>query len=168
MTAIEFGNTLINHSTFLEGVAIKFTKDRDEASDLKQDTFLKALANKDKYRPGTNIKGWLYTIMRNTFINQYRKRKSRNTFSDESENQYFINQKEAHPDSRTDGLITRNHIDSVIKKTDPHYVDSFLMHFEGYKYEEISNILEIPLGTVKSRIFLARKKLMNQLKDYRN
>ncbi len=168
MTAIEFNNLVTNHSSFLENVAIKFTKDREEASDLTQDTFLKALSNREKYRPGTNIKGWLYTIMKNTFINQYRKKKSRNTYSDDTENQYFINQKEAHADSRPESLVNQNHIQKVIDNTDSHYVDSFMMHYEGYKYEEIAEILDIPLGTVKSRIFLARKKLMAQLADYRN
>jgi RNA polymerase sigma-70 factor (ECF subfamily) len=167
MTAIEFGNLVTSHSSFLEGVAIKFTKDREEASDLTQDTYLKALSNREKYRPGTNIKGWLYTIMKNTFINQYRKRKTRNTFSDETENQFFINQKEAHKDSRPDSYVDREEIEKVVDNTDPHYVDSFMMHFEGFKYEEIAEILGIPLGTVKSRIFLARKKLMAQLVDYR-
>ena len=168
MTAIEFGNLVTSHSSFRESIAIKFTKDREEASDLTQDTYLKALSNREKYRPGTNIKGWLYTIMKNTFINQYRKRKIRNTFSDETENQFFINQKESHKESRPDSYVDREEIQKVIRGTDPHYVDSFMMHYEGFKYEEIAEILGIPLGTVKSRIFLARKKLMAQLVDYRN
>ena len=117
--------------------------------------------------PGTNIKGWLYTIMRNTFINKYRKAKSRNTFVDNTENNYFLNQEEANKESKTDSVVNGNYLMEQIQSVDKNYVDTFMMHYEGYKYEEISEILNIPLGTVKSRIFLARNKLMEKLKDYR-
>lgn len=167
MTTAEFGNLMVDHTQFLKRLAMNLTKDTEEANDLTQDTFLKAISNQDKYMPGTNIKGWLYTIMRNTFINKYRKAKSRNTFVDNTENNYFLNQKEANKESKTDSVVNGNYLMEQIQSVDKNYVDTFMMHYEGYKYEEISEILNIPLGTVKSRIFLARKKLMEKLKDYR-
>ena len=168
MTSVEFGNMVVNQGTFLKRLAMNLTKDVEEANDLIQDTYYKAISNRDKYQPGTNIKGWLYTIMRNTFINKYRKKKSRNTFVDTTENNYFLNQKEASKETRTDYLADYKSILGQIDSVDKNYVDTFMMHYEGYKYEEISEILGIPLGTVKSRIFLARKKLMEKLQEYRN
>lgn len=168
MSTIEFSNLITSHNSFLKQLAIKLTKDTEEAADLTQDTYLKAIKNQDKYRDGTNIKGWLYTIMRNTFINNYRRKKNQNTFVDTTENKYFLNSKESDVSTRADVLADTEYIMKQVNSVDPNYVDTFMMHFSGYKYEEIAEKLEIPLGTVKSRIFLARKKLMEKLKDYRN
>lgn len=167
MTSVEFGNLVVHQGTFLKRLALNLTKDNEEANDLVQDTYFKAISNREKYQPGTNIKGWLYTIMRNTFINKYRKAKVQNTFVDSTDNNYFLNQKEAAKETRTDYLSDYKSIMSEIQSVDKSYVDTFMMHYEGYKYEEIAEIMGIPLGTVKSRIFLARKKLMEKLKDYR-
>ena len=80
MSTAEFGNILDQQNQFLKQLALKLTKHLDDAEDLIQDTYFKALKNQDKYEQGTNLKGWLYTIMRNTFINNYRKKKVQNTF----------------------------------------------------------------------------------------
>lgn len=167
MTSIEFGNMVVSQGSFLNRLALNLTKDAEEANDLTQDTLLKAITNQDKYAPGTNMKGWLYTIMRNTFINKYRKMKSRKTFVDTTDGGYFLNMKESAKETRSDAGIDYKHMLEQIETVDKTYVDTFMMHYQGYKYEEIADILQIPLGTVKSRIFLARKKLMEKLKDYR-
>lgn len=168
MSTLEFSNLITSHNSFLKQFALKLTKDTEEADDLTQDTYLKAIKNQDKYRDGTNIKGWLYTIMRNTFINNYRRKKNQNTFVDTTENKYFLNSKESDVSTRADVMADTEYIMKQVNSVDPNYVDTFMMHFNGYKYEEIAEKLDIPLGTVKSRIFLARKKLMEKLKDYRN
>ena len=165
MSTAEFGNILDQQNQFLKQLALKLTKHLDDAEDLIQDTYFKALKNQDKYEQGTNLKGWLYTIMRNTFINNYRKKKVQNTFVDETENNYFIDQginnRVEHADHNVDQDYIMKQIDSIEKN----YVEAFMMHYNGYKYEEIAEILDIPLGTVKSRIFLARKKMMEKLAD---
>jgi RNA polymerase sigma-70 factor, ECF subfamily len=167
MSTAEFGNMISGHQQFLHQLAMKLTKSGDDAADLMQETFFKAIKNKEKYEDGTNIKGWLYTIMKNTFINNYRKKKHQNTFVDETENKYFINSRQAEKDVRTDRLIDQEYLMQQLETVDKSYLDTFMMHYNGYKYEEISEILNIPLGTVKSRIFLARRKMMEKLRDYR-
>jgi RNA polymerase sigma-70 factor (ECF subfamily) len=167
MSTAEFGNMISTHQQFLQTLALKLTKSGDDANDLMQETFFKAIKNREKYQEGTNIKGWLYTIMKNTFINNYRKKKNQNTFVDETENKYFINSKQAEKDVRTDRLVDQSYLMRQLETVDRTYLDTFMMHYNGYKYEEISEILDIPLGTVKSRIFLARRKMMEKLQDYR-
>lgn len=166
MSNAEFGVLINDHYQFLRTLALKLTKRIDDAEDLIQDTYYKAIKNQDKYKRGTNLKGWLYTIMKNTFINNYRKKKNQNTFVDDTENKYFINSKESSKSAHTDSLVDHKYILKQVQSIDDNYLEAFMMHFNGYKYEEISEILDIPLGTVKSRIFLARKKMMAKLKDY--
>ncbi|MCH8545475.1 MAG: RNA polymerase sigma factor [Cryomorphaceae bacterium] len=167
MSTAEFGNMISTHQQFLQNLALKLTKSGDDANDLMQETFFKAIKNKEKYQEGTNIKGWLYTIMKNTFINNYRKKKNQNTFVDETENNYFINSRQAEKDVRTDRLVDQAYIMRQLETVESTYLDTFMMHYNGYKYEEIAEIMDIPLGTVKSRIFLARRKMMDKLQDYR-
>lgn len=167
MSTLEFSKLILSHKSFLKQLAMKLTKSADDADDLFQDTVFKALKNQEKYADGTNLKGWLYTIMKNTFINNYRKKKNRNTFVDETDNKYFLNSNESSREPATDSRVDTQYLMKQIESVDRGYVDTFMMHYNGYKYEEIAEILGIPLGTVKSRIFLARKKLMAKLGDYR-
>ena len=159
---------VIAQRSFLKQLALKLTKSLDDAEDLIQDTCLKAIRNQEKFQEGTNIKGWLYTIMKNTFINNYRRKKYQNTFVDETENTYFLDSQQTDKADRAEGKLTHEYILQVIDSIDRTYVEAFMMHYNGYKYEEIADHLNIPLGTVKSRIFLARKKLMARLSEFRN
>jgi RNA polymerase sigma-70 factor (ECF subfamily) len=167
MSQSEFGTMILSHQSFLQQLALKLTRDSEESDDLMQETFFKALKNQDKFQQGTNIKGWLYTIMKNTFINAYRKKKNQNTFVDETDNKYFINLGETEKAVQTDAAIDREYMMNRINEVEKTYVETFMMYYNGYKYEEIAEILGIPLGTVKSRIFLARRKMMDKLQDYR-
>lgn len=167
MSKSEFGTLILSHQSFLQQLAMKLTKSFEDSNDLMQETYFKALKNKDKFQEGTNIKGWLYTIMKNTFINAYRKKKNQNTFVDETDNKYFINMGETEKSVQTDAIVDREYMMKQINSVEKTYVETFMMYYNGYKYEEIAEILEIPLGTVKSRIFLARRKMMDKLKDYR-
>ncbi len=167
MSKSEFGTLILSHQSFLQQLAMKLTKSFEDSNDLMQETYFKALKNKDKFQEGTNIKGWLYTIMKNTFINAYRKKKNQNTFVDETDNKYFINMGETEKSVQTDSVVDREYMMKQINSVEKTYVETFMMYYNGYKYEEIAEILEIPLGTVKSRIFLARRKMMDKLKDYR-
>ncbi len=167
MSNADFGVLINEHHQFLKQLALKLTKRMDDADDLIQETFYKAIKNQDKYRKGTNLKGWLYTIMKNTFINNYRKTKNQNTFVDDTDNRYFINSVAAGKTVETDRLADHEYVMRQVESIEKNYLEAFMMHYNGYKYEEIAEILDIPLGTVKSRIFLARKKMMSKLKDYR-
>ncbi|MFT4849995.1 MAG: RNA polymerase sigma-70 factor (ECF subfamily) [Sediminicola sp.] len=167
MTNSDFNAMITNHQDFLYQLAMKLTKSNEDSNDLMQETLFKAIKNRDKFQEGTNIKGWLYTIMKNTFINAYRKKKNQNTFVDETENKYFLNIRESEKSVNTDSIVDHKYMMEQINSIDKTYLETFMMYYNGYKYEEISEILGIPLGTVKSRIFLARRKMMDKLKDYR-
>lgn len=167
MSKSEFGSLILTHQGFLKQLAMKLTRSMEESNDLIQETYYKALKNSDKFQEGTNIKGWLYTIMKNTFINAYRKKKNQNTFVDDTDNKYFININESSKTVQTDASVDNEYMMRQINSIEKTYVETFMMYYNGYKYEEISEILSIPLGTVKSRIFLARKKMMHKLQDYR-
>src|SRR5712671_5859306 len=95
MGALEFNQLLVSNAEFLKPFAITLTRDSEEAKDLFQETLYRAIANKDKYNVGTNIKAWLYTIMRNIFINNYRRKVKQNTIFDSTANEFLINQKQA-------------------------------------------------------------------------
>ena len=167
MSTAEFGTLINQQDAFLMQLAMKLSKRIEEAEDLIQETYFKALKNKDKYEQGTNLKGWLYTIMKNTFINSYRRKKYQNTHFDETENQYYLNSAYEKSGRKTDGSADHDYVMKQVEALEDNYRIAFMMHYEGYKYDEIAEHLDIPLGTVKSRIFLARKKLSSKLEIYR-
>lgn len=146
--------------------ALSLTSDRDRASDLLQETFLKALTYSDKFSENTNFKAWVYTIMKNTFINDYRKAaKSRNNFGgSNSEFHLKIAKDQSYPSP--DSFYSTNEIEKSISALEDEYRIPFQMFLDGYKYKEIADKLDLPLGTVKSRIFFTRKKLSATLKDF--
>ena len=142
----------------------RFTSDRDESFDLIQDTLLRALKYRDKFQDGTNLRGWLFTIMRNTFINQYRKTRRHKTISINNE-LLFINVEETHTFNRPDVNLEYDDVCRKISDVREELLTPFEMHTKGYKYTEIANQLKIPIGTVKNRIFHARKEIQSRLID---
>ncbi len=147
--------------------ALKLTTNKEEAQDLVQDTTLKALNNEEKFVENTNFKGWMLTIMRNIFINNYRKSVRENTMVDSSEDLYHLNLSQDSGLETPDGAYAVSEISTILAKFPADFRKPFSMHVAGYKYEEISEKLSMPLGTVKSRIFFTRKRLREILKDYR-
>lgn len=143
------------------------TSNRDDAYDLLQDTTLKALDNEDKYVENTNFKGWVFTIMRNIFINNYRKVARSATIIDQTEDLYHLNLPQDSGLDTPEGSIAANEITAAINSFADEYRIPFSMHVAGYKYNEIAEKMNLPLGTIKSRIFFARQHLQVMLKDYR-
>jgi len=168
MTTIEFNSAVAGHQQTLKPIAMKLTRDTEQANDLIQDTLLKAIANRDKFTEGTNLKAWLYTIMKNTFITNYHRITKRKTFIDSTENLHFINSSSQVDQNKASSTLAMDEIKYAIGTLAHDYKTPFLMHFKGYKYYEIADILDIPIGTVKNRIHIARKNLKGQLKAYRN
>jgi len=166
MTAIEFTHQIAGLRGTLQTFTRRFTNDRDESLDLVQDTMLKALMYKDKFRDDTNLKGWLFTIMRNTFINSYRKNKRSKTMSDKTKDLYFLNVEDEHTFNRPQESMEFKEIWRNVNDIREELLVPFKMHATGYKYNEIAEHLNLPIGTVKNRIFHARKDIQNRLQGY--
>ena len=164
MTSNDFATELISLEDSLERFAHSLTANREDAKDLVQDTFLKALTYMDQFEDNTNLKAWTFTILRNTFINNYRRSVKQKTTFDSSDNQFLIN---SRPDQMTpETTFSHSEISRKIDQLEPEFRIPFQMHTSGYKYKEIADKLNLKLGTVKSRIFFSRQKLMDVLKDY--
>ena len=161
-----FKERLLALQSNLFSFAYKLTADSEEAHDLLQDTTLKALDNESKYSDNSNFKGWLFTIMRNIFINNYRRTVRERTVIEGTEDLYQLNFQQP-TNSTPEGTYAVNEISHIIDSFSEDYRKPLSMYVAGYKYEEIAEILDIPLGTVKSRIFTTRQKLRSILKDYR-
>jgi len=164
-TTVNFATDIMQYEKTLRPFAFNLTHDRQESEDLIQDTFYRAISNADKFHEGTNIKAWLFTIMKNIFINNYRKNRKRNTVTDTSENQYLLNSTKKIEKNGSERSFLAKDIEVVLGKVSSDFTEPFLMYFNGFKYQEIAEKLDLPLGTVKSRIFFARKELQNHLRS---
>lgn len=162
-----FKSSVLGMQSNLFSFAMKLTSNKEEAQDLVQDTTLKALHSEEKFVDNTNFKGWMLTIMRNIFINNYRKTAREKTMVDTSEDLYHLNLCQESGFETPDGSYACNEISALIAKLPAEYREPFSMYVAGYKYEEIAEKLNSPLGTVKSRIFLTRQKLRAILSDYK-
>jgi RNA polymerase sigma factor (sigma-70 family) len=163
MSTIEFSQVVINNTEYLKPFAVTLTRDNETAKDLLQETMFRALANKEKYNVGTNIKAWLYTIMRNIFINDYRRRAKQNTILDNSDNDYLINSQQLAVANSAESTLKVKEIQQAVHDLPGIFRQPFELYFDGYKYNEIAIVLKEPLGTIKSRIHFARKLLKEQL-----
>lgn len=169
MSQLEFYSHLDKISHLLHAFAYNLTKNMEDAKDLFQETAYRALTNREKFRPGTNFKAWLFTIMKNIFINNYRKKTKANTIMDSTDNMYYINSGDTVISNGAESNIMMKELTNMIDALDSSIKVPFLMHYQGYKYQEIADYLELPLGTVKSRIFFARKELKDMIKfQYNN
>jgi len=163
MSTIEFNCHFDNLQHKLLPFAYRLTNNYEDARDLIQETAMRAFNNKEKFETGTNFRAWVTTIMRNTFINFYRKKKNRATSSEPTDSYIFINESHA-VDNAAHSNITLGELQGIMGELDAIYRKPFLLFFEGYKYEEIAATMDLPIGTVKSRIFSARQKLMELIK----
>lgn len=166
MANTDFNDMLVDNADFLKPFAINLTKDTEAANDLYQETLYKALANHEKYNDGTNIKAWLFTIMRNIFINDYRRKTKRKTVFDNTPEDYLINLKQASVANAAESVMREKEIQKAINQLPEIFKTPFLLYFDGYKYQEIAEYLDEPLGTIKSRIHFARKLLKEQINRF--
>lgn len=157
MSITEFNSMVLNHSESLKPFAISLTRDHEEANDLCQETLYKAFAYRDKYEQGTNIKAWLYTIMRNIFINDYRRNARKKIVLD------TVKYSQAVYANSSEVNLKLREIDTALHKLPSIFKTACLLYLQGYKYHEIAFALNEPLGTIKSRIHFAKKLLQKQL-----
>lgn len=163
-----FENELIELQPNLYSFALSLTADTHRAEDLTQDTTLKVLSNREKYQANTNFKGWVFTVMRNLFINNYHRLvRTQKIFDTNADISYMGSHFNSEGLGSPDHEISLKEINQAIDQLDATLKEPFSMYVAGYKYKEIAEVLDIPLGTVKSRIFMARKELQETLVDFR-
>lgn len=166
MTTLEFNHKLISLEENIERFALSLTYNREKAKDLLQETYLKALYYKDKYIEVANFNAWVFTIMKNTFINNYRKSVREKAIIDNTKDFLLTNNLEVSHIGGPFSELACKEINGAINSLEDELRVPFIMHTKGFKYKEIAENLNLNIGTVKSRIFLARKKLMETLNDY--
>lgn len=159
-------NKLLNIKDSMLGFAYSLTNNEEEAMDLFQDTALKVLDSRDKYIDKSNFAGWVFTIMRNIFINNYRRSLRNKVVLEDDDNCYSLPYINNTTDNSCD-IHTLNDINIVLKSFSKDYSVPLSMFIIGYKYVEIAECMNMPLGTVKSRIHIARCKLQKALEDYK-
>jgi RNA polymerase sigma-70 factor (ECF subfamily) len=171
MTSSEFKSMFSKIETLLFGFAMRLTRNKENAKDLMQETLCKAFESKDRFRKGTNFKAWMTTIMRNSYINAYRKEKTRKKTMAPVDDFLYTIENTASKDKIGRSIMGKELIKIINQLKDKHRIP-FMMHFQGYQYDEIATDMDIPFGTVKSRIFFARNKLRKMIeahygKDYK-
>ena len=157
MSITEFNSLVLNQSESLKPFAISLTRDHEEAKDLCQETLYKAFAYREKYEQGTNIKAWLYTIMRNIFINDYRRNTRKQLVMD------TVKYSQTSQENSSELNLRLREIEAAIHRLPSIFKNACLLYLQGYKYHEIAYALNEPLGTIKSRIHFAKKTLQKQL-----
>jgi len=166
ITNMDFNANLLAMMPKLHRFAMRLTSDRNKAPDMVQDTYFKALTSRNKLVDFTNFKAWVFTIMKNTFINNYRRNLKENIVIDNTQDLYYINKPNDRGFSSPESDYAAEEIEMTIDTLRDEFRLPFRMYLDGYKYKEISDELGLKIGTVKSRIFLSRQKLMIRLKDY--
>lgn len=163
MSKNEFYNRLLDLEHDLVKFAYHLTQRKSDAKDLVQETLLKGLLNQDKYVSNENFKAWTFTIMKNTFINDYRRSSRQITCLDQTEGSFSIHQPRSYGSDDPDSAYSCQEITQIIEQLNEKVRIPFIMHFHGYRYQEIADTLNLNIGTVKSRIFLSRKQLKDRL-----
>ncbi len=167
MNALQFEKNLLGMQENMMSFALRLTANREDAQDLMQDTTLKVLDNQEKFIDNVNFKGWVLTIMRNIFINNYHKVVRTQTVVDQGVDLCNLDITNESGYGSPEGSYHIQEISKAIESLNKDLKTPFSMYISGYKYNEIAEKLGLPLGTVKSRIFFARQELQKRLKDYR-
>lgn len=163
MHANKFQLDLIDMQGTLLRYACTLTSDREKARELVQDTIIKALKFSDSFAIESNFRAWLFTIMKNTFINEYRRNARHRSFHININDPVTMNQLISDGTYEADSIYSAKEMQNCIEKLNDVFRVPFKMYLSGYKYKEIAEELKINIGTIKSRIFLSRKKIQDLL-----
>ena len=166
MQVSEFNSMIQEETGYLMPFAINLTGNPEDAKDLIQETIYRALSNSEKYVDGTNLKAWMYTIMRNIFINNYRRRAKQNTIFDNTPNDFLIDHNQSAVPNSAETNMRIKDIERAVYNLPALFKKPFMLYFEGYKYHEIAIMLDEPLGTIKSRIHFARRLLKEEISKF--
>lgn len=165
MSEIEFYGQLLTLESSMEKFAYRLTQKKEDAKDLVQETCLKVLLNRNKYVNYQNFKAWTFTIMKNTFINDYRRSFRRQTYPYQAIDSCCHNPAGSSVSEGPDSIYSIKEINMQIDLLGNKLRIPFKMYLQGFSYKEIAEELKLNIGTVKSRIFLSRKQLKDQLKQ---
>ena len=168
-----FNDEFLPHINSMYNFGYRLTLDRDDAKDLVQDTYLKAFRFIESFQKGTNAKAWLFRILKNSFINDYRKKSKEPSKVDYQEVETYYNSEDVDrqitPDLRVESLkdMIGDEISNALNSLDVDFRTVIILcDLEGFKYEEMAKILDIPIGTVRSRLHRARNLLKEKLTQY--
>ena len=168
-----FNEEFLPHINSMYNFGYRLTLDRDDAKDLVQDTYLKAYRFIESFQKGTNAKAWLFRILKNSFINDYRKKTKEPSKVDYQEVETYYNSEDVDrqitPDLRVESLkdMIGDEISNALNSLDVDFRTVIILcDLEGFKYEEMAKILDIPIGTVRSRLHRARNLLKEKLTQY--
>jgi RNA polymerase sigma-70 factor (ECF subfamily) len=168
-----FNNEFLPHIRSMYNFGYRLTLDQDDAKDLVQDTYLKAYRFIESFQKGTNAKAWLFRILKNSFINDYRKKSKEPSKVDYQEVETYYNSEDVDrqitPDLRVEALkdMIGDEISNALNALDVDFRTVIILcDLEGFKYEEMAKILDIPIGTVRSRLHRARQLLKEKLSEY--
>lgn len=168
-----FNNEFLPHINSMYNFGFRLTFDQDDAKDLVQDTYLKAYRFIESFQKGTNAKAWLFRILKNSFINDYRKKTKEPSKVDYQEVETYYNSEDVDrqitPDLRVESLkdMIGDEISNALNSLDVDFRTVIILcDLEGFKYEEMAKILDIPIGTVRSRLHRARNLLKEKLSEY--
>lgn len=165
MSNLEFTYQFNTLSRYLRSFAFKLTRDIHLAEDLFQETALRAFKNKEKFAASTNLKAWLSTIMKNTFINNFRRKQRWDKIIIHTSEPYLMESEEKAVWNEGERKVSGEALERLVNQLDESLKIPFVMMLKGYKYHEIADRMELPLGTVKSRIFMARRELKSHVKN---
>jgi RNA polymerase sigma-70 factor (ECF subfamily) len=163
MSTIEFTTQMMSFSEQMRKFAYKLTSNYDDAQDLMQETYIKAIKYQDSFTDSTNLKAWLLTIMKNTFINVYRKNIRKGQVFDANVTAASDRLHQKASNNTTETRLYEQDIRKLITALPSEYSAPFEMYIEGYKYKEIGEYMNLPIGTIKSRIHIARQELMSKI-----
>jgi len=161
-----YEDTVTKYAYSLYPFALSLTRHSDDAKDLVQDTLLKALTNQHKFKDGTNLKAWIYTIMKYTFINNYRRNKTKRIIIENTHNLNDSDTGFVEVCNNAESVLALQNLNQAAESIAKEFREPFMMFYEGFKYNEIASKLSLPLGTIKSRIFLARSELRKKVNRY--
>jgi len=163
MTNQEFNQELMSKRSILFSFALKLTKNYQDAQDLFQDGTTRAFQYRAHFEMGTNFRAWMATIIRNTFISDYRAKKRKNLVNESFESARYYSENKHVLDNQGEINMRIQDIYTILDHLDEKYGVPFSMHFQGYQYKEIGETLGLPIGTVKSRLYTARETMKKEI-----
>lgn len=165
MTSVQFNHYYESNISALTNFAKKLTRNDEDAKDLVQETAIKAFRGMSSFKQGSNFKSWAFTILKNTFITKYNKKKKRGVVNAPIEDFTYALESTHSINNDAISIMRIKEIENCIERLSSKSSTPFLMYIKGFKYDEIADHLDIPVGTVKSRINFARKKIKSYMSE---